>query len=84
MINKGICDTGFLWNPSNWKGECDKSCDVGEYSNKENCKCRKKIIDKLVEECNKEITGNKMIYDATLSNYRNVCNSSITSIILVF
>ena len=29
----------------------DKSCDVGEYLDYENCKCRKKIVDKLVEEC---------------------------------
>ena len=30
---------------------CDKSCDVGEYLDYENCKCRKKLIDKLVEVC---------------------------------
>ena len=28
LIDKGICDKGFIWNPSNC--ECDKSCDVGE------------------------------------------------------
>ena len=31
MIDKGICDKGFLWNPSSYKSKCDKSCDVGEY-----------------------------------------------------
>ena len=25
--------------------------DVGEYLDYSNCKCRKKLIDKLVEEC---------------------------------
>ena len=26
-------------------------CDVGEYLDYENCKCKKKIVNKLVEEC---------------------------------
>ena len=39
LIDKGVCDKGFIWNPSNC--ECDKSCDVGEYLDYENCKCRK-------------------------------------------
>ena len=51
MIDKGVCDKGFIWNPINCECECDKSCDVGEYLDYENCKCRKKLVDKLVEEC---------------------------------
>ena len=43
-------DRGFIWNSSNFECECDKSCDVGEYLDYENCKCRKKLVDKLVEE----------------------------------
>ena len=27
LIGKGICDKGFIWNPSNYKCECDKNCD---------------------------------------------------------
>ena len=50
IIDKGICDKRFIWNPSNCECECDKSCDVGEYLNYENCKCRKKLIDKLIED----------------------------------
>ena len=34
---------------------CDESCDVGEYLNYENCKCRKRLVDTLVEECNENI-----------------------------
>ena len=49
-IDKGICDKGFIWNPSNCEYECDKSCDVGEYLNYANCKCRKRLIHKLDEE----------------------------------
>ena len=46
-----MIDKKFIWNPSNCQCECDKSCDVGEYLDYENCKCRKGLIDKLVEEC---------------------------------
>ena len=45
LIDKGICDKGFNWNPSNC--ECDKSCDVGEHLDYKNCKCGKSIVDKL-------------------------------------
>ena len=31
LIDKGICDKGFIWNPSNYECECDKSCGIGEY-----------------------------------------------------
>ena len=58
MIDKGRYDDGFIWNPSIYECECDKSCDVGEYLDYKNCKCRKKIIDKLVEECSENIDGN--------------------------
>ena len=51
MIDKGVCEKGFICNPSYWKCECDKSCDIGEYLDYENCTCRKKLVDKLVEEC---------------------------------
>ena len=51
LINKGRCDKIFIWNPSNSECECDKSCDVGEYLNYDNCKCIKRLIDKLVGKC---------------------------------
>ena len=43
LIDKGVCDKGLIWNPSNCECEGDKSCDVNEYLDSENCKCRKKI-----------------------------------------
>ena len=66
LIDKAICDKGFIWKPSNCQCKCDKSCDVGEYLDYENCKCRKKLVDKLVKECRenideKELHQNKMI-----------------------
>ena len=61
-----MCDEGFVWNPSNCDCECDKLCDIGEYLDYKNCKCRRKIIDKLVEECSENIDGNEMLYNETL------------------
>ena len=59
MINDGVnaknwsinfvCDKGFIWNPSNCEYACDKSSGVDEYLDYGNCKCRKKLVDKLVE-----------------------------------
>ena len=55
LIDKGICDKKYICNPSNCKGECDESCHFGEYLDYENRKCRKRLVDKLVEECNENI-----------------------------
>ena len=51
LIDKGIYDEGFIWNPSNCECECDKSCDVGKYLDNENYRCRKKLVDEFVEQC---------------------------------
>ena len=56
-----MCDEGFNWNPINC--ECDKPCDIGEYLDYKNCKCRKKIIDNLFEEGSENINGNEMLYN---------------------
>ena len=63
MIDNRRCHKGFTWNPSNCECEYDKLCDVGEYLDYKNCKCRKKLIDKLLEECIKNIGENKIIYN---------------------
>ena len=31
LIDKGICNIGFICNPNNCEFECDKSCDVEKY-----------------------------------------------------
>ena len=49
VIDKCVCHKRFIWNPSNCKCEWNKSCDVGEYLDYENCKFRKRLVDKLVE-----------------------------------
>ena len=40
--------------------ECDKACDVGEYLDHENYKCRKKLVEKLVDECTETIKEVKL------------------------
>ena len=77
LIDKEICDKRIIWNPSNCECECDKSCDVGEYLNYENCKCGKKLVDKLVEECTENINEVK-IAGTTSFDHRNECKSSCT------
>ena len=86
LIEKGICDKGFIWNPSNCECECDKSCDVGEYLENKNCQCRKRIIDKLVEECSENIYDNETLdiipFDAIpLNVYKKVFNSCMVYIV---
>ena len=58
LIDKGVCYKGYIWNPSNCECECDKSCDVGEYLDYKNRKCRKRLIDKLVDECTETVDFN--------------------------
>ena len=82
LIDKEMCDKGFVWNPSNCECECDKSCDVGEYLDYKNCKCRKRIIDKLVDECSKNIYENETLDVIPLNVYKKVCNYCMAYIVL--
>ena len=70
LIDKGICDKGFIWNPSNCECECDKTCDVGEYLDYKNCKCRKKIVHKLIDECT-ETMEEKQLAKITVTENEN-------------
>ena len=77
----------ITWNPSNCECECDKSYDIGEYLDYKNCKCRKIIIDKLFEECSKNIYENEIIdvfplNEIPLNVYKKVCNSCMVYIVL--
>ena len=61
-----MCDKGFTWDLSNCERECYNSCDVGEYLDNENFRCRNKLVDKLVEECIEKIDGSKMFHNENL------------------
>ena len=60
LIDKGVCDKGHVWNTCKCECECDKSCDVGEYLDYETCKCKKRLINKLVDECTETIEEVKL------------------------
>ena len=87
LIDKEMCDKGSISKPSNCECECDKSCDIGEYLDYKNCKCRKRIIDRLVEECRKNVYENKTLdiiplNAIPLNVYKKVCNSCMVYIVL--
>ena len=41
LIDKEICDEVFIWNQNNCECECDRLCNVREYFDYANYKCRK-------------------------------------------
>ena len=71
---------------------CEKLCDVGEYLDYKSYKCRKRLNDKLVEECSENIDGKKIIYNETfevislnavlLNVYKKLCGSCTLYILL--
>ena len=66
LIDKGICNKEFTWNPSSYGFECDKSCGIGRYLDYKNCVYRNSIIDKSIEECTGVVDGDR-IYNETLN-----------------
>ena len=82
LIDKGVYDRGYPWNPSNCECECDKSCDVGEYLDYENCKCRKMLVDILVEECNGNIDEAELTKIALFEHGNECVCSYIVFIVL--
>ena len=84
MIDKGVCDKGFMWNPSNCECGCDKACDVGEYLDYENCKCRKKLVDKLVDECTETVEEVKLAKITLAENENSYKCSSCTVYTVLF
>ena len=77
LIDKGVCDKGFTWNPSNCECECDKSCSIGEYLDYSNCKFKKKLIDPLVEECTKNIEETKLVNITIENENKDKCSFSM-------
>ena len=82
LIDKGLCNKGYAWNPSNC--ECDKSCDFGEYLDYESCKYRKRLVDKLVEECDENVDEAKLTKIALAENENSYKCSSCTVCIVLF
>ena len=61
FIDKGVCDKGFIWNPRNCECQCYKSCHFSEYLDYKNCKYKKRLVNKLVEECTENIDETRLV-----------------------
>ena len=75
MIDKGVCDKLFIWNPSNCECVCGKPCHFGEHLDFKNWKCRKRLVDKLIEDCVKTIEKIK------IAERKNKCGSCVLDIV---
>ena len=84
MIDKGVYDKGYAWNPSNCECECDKSCDFGEYLGYENCKCRKKWVEKLVEGYNEIVEKTSLVKINSRKCKHNSCILYIVLLLIFF
>ena len=95
LIDKGVWDKGYVWNPSNCECECDKTFDVGEYLDYKNCKYRKRLIDKLAEECNEIVeetssvkinseSANIIFVYCTLCNFQYSLQSILELVLILF
>ena len=84
LIDKGTCDKRPIWNPSNCECECDKNFDIDEYLDYENCNCRNKFADRLIDECTETIEETKLVNITFTENENNYeCGSCIAYIVLM-
>ena len=87
LIDKGICDKGFIWSHISCECEYDKSFDVGEYLDNENCKCRKKLVEKLVGKCTESMDHVKIaemgLYERG-NDFKSSCTIYVVLIAIVF
>ena len=84
LIHKGICDKDFIWNPSNREYECNKSCDFIEYLDYKSCICKKRLVNKLVDECNETIDEVKLTKITIVENENSYKRNSCTVYIVLF
>ena len=80
LIDKGLCDKGYIFNPSNCKCECDKSCNTSQYLDYLDCKCKKKIIDPIVGKCIEYDDDQTKIVNKTVSKTDNKTKLIITTV----
>ena len=84
LINKGVCDKVYSLNPCNCECECDKSCDFGKYLDYGNCKCRTRLVDKLVGKCGENVDEEKLTEIALAENENSYKCSSCAVYIVLF
>ena len=84
LIDKRVRDKEFIWNSSNCECEYDKACDLGEYLDYEDCRCRKKLVDKLVDECTEAVEEVKLARITLAENENSYKCSSCTVYTVLF
>ena len=84
LNDKEISDKRFIWNPSNCECECDKNCDIDEYLDYKSCKCRKKLADKLIDECTETIEEVKLANITLAENENSYYKCSSCKVNIVF
>ena len=57
-------------------------CDVGEYLDYEYCKCRKKLVDKLVDECTETIEEVKLA-EVTLAEIEKIVINVVYIVLMI-
>ena len=60
----------------------DKSCNIGENLDYLSCKCRKKLIDPLVEECTENTDETKLVNITVENENKDKCNFYVIYIML--
>ena len=87
LIDKDGCNPRSIgvWKPSNFECEYDKSCYVGEYLDCKNCKCKKRLIDKIVEYSSAEdIEETRLVEITSAKNENKHKCSSCTLWVVIF
>ena len=83
-LDASVCNNKQRWNNDKCQCECKELIDKGisnggEYLDYENCKCRKRLMDKLIEECNENIEETSLI---KINSAKCKSNSWILHIVL--
>ena len=87
LIDEDVCDKSYIWNPSNFECECNKSCNIGQYLDNSDCKCKKKLIDPLIVDCTENNDETKLVNITLAENknsYSNSCKVCIVFMTVVF
>ena len=83
LTDKRVCDKRFIWNPSNCESEYDKSCNISQYLDYSDYKCKKKLIDPLIKECTENDNEAKRV-NITVKNENSSCKVYIVLMTVVF
>ena len=74
-----------MWNPSTCDSECKKAWKIDKYLNIKNCSCEKRLIDKLIVECEDEIlnTTKTLLNDIKVACAKKICLFRIISLVIM-